>query len=475
MEIKIKRVAKKPLYTIGHLYVNNKYFCDTLEDTDRGLTQQMSLEQIKRIKVQNKTAIPSGQYRVTLDVKSPKYSNYGRYPWAKAINGCVPRLLNTIGFDGILIHCLTPDMEVLTENGWQNMEAFCANPARRCFSYNMQSNEIELVPIIQYIEQNYNGELYCNNGRRISYSVTDKHRMFCGTKKRDGSFNWGIRTADNISRDTKFIVAANKSGDELTPHQKVFYRLLMAVQADGYLINWSSKSTQVRFHFAKERKIARVKEMLDELGASYGVYKDNVGKTHISIERKLSNEIAEILNPCRYAYNYKELPMDLLRLGSEDLKSMLMEYLFFDGRWKNYLKNNKNMVISSINANTLDVLQAMATCCGMRTYIKDEKGCKAIVLYEGQDVIQPTPETYEQHHYSGKVWCLSNRNTTLVVRKNNRPMVIGNCGNTAEDTSGCILVGQNKVVGKVINSTATFNKLYAMMAKAKDGIFLTIG
>ena len=104
MEIKIKRVAKKPLYTIGHLYVNGRYFCDTLEDTDRGLTQQMSLEQIKRIKVQNKTAIPSGQYRVTLDVKSPKYSNYGRYPWAKPINGCVPRLLNTIGFEGVLIH-----------------------------------------------------------------------------------------------------------------------------------------------------------------------------------------------------------------------------------------------------------------------------------------------------------------------------------------------------------------------------------
>lgn len=104
MEIRIKRVAKKPLYTIGHLYVDGKYFCDTLEDTDRGLTQQMTLEQIKRIKVQDKTAIPSGSYRVTLDVKSPKYSNYNRYPWAKAINGCVPRLLNTIGFDGVLIH-----------------------------------------------------------------------------------------------------------------------------------------------------------------------------------------------------------------------------------------------------------------------------------------------------------------------------------------------------------------------------------
>lgn len=474
MEIRIKRVAKKPLYTIGHLYVDGKFFCDTLEDTDRGLTQQMTLEQIKRIKVQDKTAIPSGQYRVTLDVKSPKYSNYNRYPWAKPINGCVPRLLNTTGFDGVLVHCLTPDMEVLTEYGWQNMETFCSNPARRCFSFNMKSNEIELVPIIQYIERAYNGELYCNNGRRISYSVTDKHRMYVGAKKSDGSLSWGIRTADNIPSGAKFVVAASKSGEKLTTHQKVFYRLLMAVQADGYLINWSSQSTQVRFHFVKERKIARVKEMLDDLGASYRVYIDNVGKTHISIERCLSNEIAEVLNPCRYAYNYKELPLDLLRLGSNDLRDMLIEYLFFDGRWENYLKNKKNMVISSTNAHTLDVLQAMATCCGMRSYIKDEKGCKAIVLYEGQDIILPGTETYEHHPYNGKVWCLSNRNTTLIVRKDNRPMVIGNCGNTAEDTSGCILVGQNKVVGRLINSTATFNRLYAAMKSARGGIHLTI-
>lgn len=104
MEIKIKRVAKKADYTIGHLYVDGQYVCDTIEDTDRGLSQQMPLEEIQRIKVKDRTAIPTGQYRVSLDVRSPKYSNFARYPWARAINGCVPRLLNVAGYEGILIH-----------------------------------------------------------------------------------------------------------------------------------------------------------------------------------------------------------------------------------------------------------------------------------------------------------------------------------------------------------------------------------
>ena len=38
MIITIDRKYKKPAYTIGNLYINNKWFCNTLEDTDRGLT-----------------------------------------------------------------------------------------------------------------------------------------------------------------------------------------------------------------------------------------------------------------------------------------------------------------------------------------------------------------------------------------------------------------------------------------------------
>ena len=38
MRLTLKRISKQPTYTIGRLYINNVYFCDTLEDTDRGLS-----------------------------------------------------------------------------------------------------------------------------------------------------------------------------------------------------------------------------------------------------------------------------------------------------------------------------------------------------------------------------------------------------------------------------------------------------
>lgn len=91
------------LYSIGHLYdADGKYICDTIEDTDRGLTQGMKVEDILKVKVKSKTAIPRGRYRVTLDVVSPKFSLKPYYK--NFCGGKVPRLLDVPGFDGILIH-----------------------------------------------------------------------------------------------------------------------------------------------------------------------------------------------------------------------------------------------------------------------------------------------------------------------------------------------------------------------------------
>lgn len=77
--------------TTGSLFVNDKFFCFTLEDKDRGLMQSDSLITIKAKKLWGVTAIPYGTYELIVN-KSPKF---GRL---------TPRLLGIKGFDGVLIH-----------------------------------------------------------------------------------------------------------------------------------------------------------------------------------------------------------------------------------------------------------------------------------------------------------------------------------------------------------------------------------
>jgi len=108
MELKIRRIAKKETYTIGHLLMQDKQnkewvkLCDTIEDKDRGLDQSMSLANIERIKVKGKTAIPTGRYEIVMDVVSPKFA---AKPLYKAFcGGKIPRFKYVKGFSGICMH-----------------------------------------------------------------------------------------------------------------------------------------------------------------------------------------------------------------------------------------------------------------------------------------------------------------------------------------------------------------------------------
>ena len=102
MKLKVERRWPKATYTIGRLYIDGIYYCNTLEDADRGLKQTDQLSYIKSRKVAGETAIPKGTYGVAMNVTSPKYAGVAWY-W-NFCRGKMPRLLSVPGFDGILIH-----------------------------------------------------------------------------------------------------------------------------------------------------------------------------------------------------------------------------------------------------------------------------------------------------------------------------------------------------------------------------------
>lgn len=101
MDLRLKRIAKRDGYTIGRLYIDGERFCDTLEDTDRGLRQEYGPAACKAGKRHGATAIPTGRYQVTLKVQSPRFSKKKQYAFC---NGYLPRLINVPAFEGILIH-----------------------------------------------------------------------------------------------------------------------------------------------------------------------------------------------------------------------------------------------------------------------------------------------------------------------------------------------------------------------------------
>ena len=91
MELQLKREIFTEQSTIGTLTINGEFECFVLEDRDRGLSDALSLEQILKVKVYGKTAIPYGRYEVdwTMSARFKKM---------------MPILLNVKGYSGIRIH-----------------------------------------------------------------------------------------------------------------------------------------------------------------------------------------------------------------------------------------------------------------------------------------------------------------------------------------------------------------------------------
>lgn len=86
MKLELKRLCYKETYTIGKLYVDGQYLCDTLEDVPR------------EVKVQDQTCIPKGTYSVILSMSN-------------RFKKIMPLLLNVPGFEGIRIHSGNTDKD----------------------------------------------------------------------------------------------------------------------------------------------------------------------------------------------------------------------------------------------------------------------------------------------------------------------------------------------------------------------------
>ena len=91
MIIDLCRKYRKSGYTIGILSIDGLTICNTLEDTDRGLTDKMSSSEIAAIKLNGKTAIPTGTYKIIMSY-SPRFKKE------------MPLLCAVKGFEGIRIH-----------------------------------------------------------------------------------------------------------------------------------------------------------------------------------------------------------------------------------------------------------------------------------------------------------------------------------------------------------------------------------
>ena len=364
-------------------------------------------------------------------------------------------------------HCFDDQTEILTNNGWRNIDTISNTDL--VYSLNLETDRIEQTKIGEIVKYNYDGDLYCAENKHISYAVTDQHRMlvkttshpykrvtnreisekwqkYLDTIKNNNYTNFNIRLAKDIHGKRMFFRTAGISSENNKYNINIL-RLCMAVISDGYLSFKKNKLDSYGFNLKKERDKNELEDILKNLGIPYSK------RYSYAHERNgtcgvYSYRIA--FKQCPQVYEFigrqKKIPSWFLSLSPDIMKQLIITYAKFDGTIDNR-NNNSGISIFSIDEDNIDRLQIMSILSNMRCIKKHFtnyevciKGKKNIIdnfyhLYitQNKNTSKVNEKSYYTKHYCGRVWCVNNKNTTLIIRRNGKISIQGNCLGKAVD------------------------------------------
>lgn len=360
-------------------------------------------------------------------------------------------------------HCFDEETEILTTRGW--LKHYEIKDEDIVFSYNIAFDYIESTPIEEIVKYHYDGELLGIANKQIDVLTTDKHRMlvrydshkyvrkntlnispegqkYFDSLKTDNDL-WHIELAEEVYSKCRIYKSAGRSV-AWTKNDIPFFKMCMAVIADGYFCHKDGvNGIGIGFRFKKERKCNQLEELLNELGWHFTKKLDKHGVWNYYLRFEYGNAIYSVIG------QEKHIPYEVLSFGADAMRELVLYYALYDG-CSDKRENCNTVNIGTTLKHNADMLQAMCALSDMRCVCtKHERGqynikgrvgaCRdhySLSVNRERNESKAHGERYYKKKYQGVVWCVNNRNTTLIVRRNGRVTIQGNCLGEGADV-GC--------------------------------------
>lgn len=339
---------------------------------------------------------------------------------------------------GLLIHdeCFTPDVEILTEYGWIRFDELEDQKVAQ-----WDDGYVSFVPPDERIVRHHSGEMITvRSDRLIDLTMTPKHQLLV-QYLHDGSIRKNAVEDERLNNQKRMFSAGSGECDELyelTPHD----RLAIAYQADGSL-HWQCKDGLISasFSFAKQRKIDRLLDICESGGYVVNEVKCNKNKRRFIVQGvRASKMIADIF--------------DLQAMTVSKAKAIINEMVEWDGS----KINSDSWYYSSKEKENVDFYQACCVFAGYATtksvQIDGRKesfsDMHRLFIHKDRNYIGCQRIEKTRHSYDGLVYCVRVPSGNIVVRRNGKPLVIGNCHGTAaskayhkviEQHNNCLHIG----------------------------------
>ena len=384
--------------------------------------------------------------------------------------------------------CYTPDVLCLTKNGWKELKN--VKIGDEVISLNPHTQEIEIVPVINKIEYQYNGKMIRISGRNINDLVTpghkfplyDRNHKFRDFYTAEDIFNGKVSSHDYIPKngewvekgDDIFILKGVTSPSERTlklyPNceneiaipMSVFMKFMGIYLSEGH---YNKDGYGVCITQVKDNICSEIETMLYELGFNFNINTYEGKKTFTICEPRLHAYVSQF-GDCytKYVDNY------LKQQSKENLKIFYDWFVLGDGRVRGDQRVDTNLTddVFSVSKQLIMDLNEVQLKIGYAgnyhieprdndRYIKNNDGSERLI--EGKNC-KPlhfsfrslTKGTYldkrfisvTDEDYDGDVMCIDlPRNHIWYVMSNGKCHWTGNCNHPESSTIDLSRIAMN--------------------------------
>lgn len=363
--------------------------------------------------------------------------------------------------------CVDCDTEYFNGREWKRIADY--NEEDKVLQYN-EDGTAELVYPLNYIKQKADylwhfetkyGLDQCLSDNHTCYYITSKGNLYSKPFKE-------IRENQNTTGfKGKFITTFEYKGQgvNLTDDE---IRLMIATFADGsfyYRINCSDDTyTKARFHLKKARKKDRLIEIIKRLGYEYRIFESSAkGYDDVYVN---------------VPFRCKHFPKDWYNCNQHQLQIIADEINY----WDSYYQKQNNF--STTNKSDADFIQFVFTSLGYRTTISVNDRTNQTYLTNGKEYQRKSIEYTVSHtkrnlitmdwdhrrwdnrtkitKYNtkdGYEYCFTVPSHMLVLRRNNKIFITGNCGKTQSTSSIIRLLDDNNISYKLFAPTGRASKI----------------
>jgi len=313
----------------------------------------------------------------------------------KSKDDCRPRYISK--------KCFLPGTELLTRSGWKAVESI--NNSESIASWSIEGRIQFEVPS-EWIREDYSGQVISVKGRAVSQLVTDNHRLPVEN-------NYG-RISEIIANDLPItygrLPLSGVLDDEEWHTDEVTIRLLAATWADGY---HPKGYNQTRFGFTKERKIHRLRQLLQEACLDWreNDYRYKGGANHISVKAVIP----------------KSLTWELINLPLKIRLAFLNELPYWDGT----IEENRVRIFNT-DYSAMEIISTIAHISGFSANIVkhgkpvgNRKQCWTMTIRESPFSAYTSLEV-NKDKYIGPVYCPTVSTGWILTRRDGKISISGN-------------------------------------------------